>query len=477
MRMSGAQQYFLGVGGEQTGPFGEADLVQKIQAGEIPQDALVWYEGLPEWAPIRSIPAFKSAYSGEKSPAAGALPPPSTGTFKPLATITTTKVNASPSPATTSPKHVPSANAAAGDDPISTFAADKNQAEPVFDSEEAVFSQNPFIKYRALTMAVGLGGIAVVVAGGFYLFATLTKSDPVPVTKIKATQTNSRDQDLRQALSELLINPQNSLATLNRLIQENPSDEFAKQAIDAELDYYKSRSPQDAGRLLVRIKRAEEAIPFFLQDPPSFPEAEQATFAAFEQSSDPVKKKELLKSDIKILLSQLNNTAQAVERIKVYEKTFPGEAHPYTYYLKTADEKIKDIFDRISFYFVQTLLGYIRSELPQINLVESPLVEMKKDKAGRYRVAASYSGDVILNNDRLTKIKFTFWLATDRWHIVETNLTVERKTSSEGERERLKATTLSGDEMIRNLEQIFKTQYPKTPLHEKISKAKPALNF
>ncbi|MCB0418549.1 MAG: DUF4339 domain-containing protein, partial [Bdellovibrionales bacterium] len=45
-------QYYLGIDGDQTGPYSEADIIEKIQSQTIPEDALVWHEGLSAWTAI-----------------------------------------------------------------------------------------------------------------------------------------------------------------------------------------------------------------------------------------------------------------------------------------------------------------------------------------------------------------------------------------------------------------------------------------
>src|SRR5262245_10137375 len=65
---SQSRQYYIGIGGEQQGPFSEADVARKIQSGEIPQDAMYWHEGMSDWKPVAST-TFSAA---EPAPAAAA---------------------------------------------------------------------------------------------------------------------------------------------------------------------------------------------------------------------------------------------------------------------------------------------------------------------------------------------------------------------------------------------------------------------
>lgn len=47
----GAVSFFVAVGGQQAGPFDFGVLQQKVQAGEIGRDSLVWKAGMAQWAP------------------------------------------------------------------------------------------------------------------------------------------------------------------------------------------------------------------------------------------------------------------------------------------------------------------------------------------------------------------------------------------------------------------------------------------
>ncbi|TDD07160.1 SPFH domain-containing protein [Nonomuraea diastatica] len=59
--------WYLGVDGEQRGPFGEAGLA----AAGLTPDALVWRAGMPQWTPARDVPELASLLRGTPPP----LPP------------------------------------------------------------------------------------------------------------------------------------------------------------------------------------------------------------------------------------------------------------------------------------------------------------------------------------------------------------------------------------------------------------------
>lgn len=52
------RQYFYLLDDEQCGPFVLADLIDV----KLPQDILVWYEGLPEWQPAGTLPELQDMY-------------------------------------------------------------------------------------------------------------------------------------------------------------------------------------------------------------------------------------------------------------------------------------------------------------------------------------------------------------------------------------------------------------------------------
>ena len=173
--------------------------------------------------------------------------------------------------------------------------------------------------------------------------------------------------------------------------------------------------------------------------------------------------------DIKVLLGPLRNYPTAIERIKLLEKEFPATQHPFRYYLRNTDDRIRDIFFRTSFFFVQHLMSYLNTELGQLNLTKRPTVEVRRERDGRYRMVGSYNGEVILNKDHMPDIKFVFWYIKDSWVMVETNLTLERTRYAKAEREKHLGDSLTGEEMLRELESVFHTQFPERGLHEAVA--------
>ncbi len=454
------QKFFLGVNGEQSGPLTEVEMVEKIRSGSVPADALIWFEGLQEWQSVQTIPAFSEAFAAK----AGSAPPPSaSGGFKPLNAASVVAPAVTPSPI----NYRPSSSSSGANSELSTFS--QGAAEPVFKVEKDIAG---FLRASKPVIAMVVVGVLALCGGGYYFLSANSAHEIVIKPRPRVVVPPSRQEELSKAQSELLLNPTTSLDALKKIILENPKDEISKQAMAASIDYYKIHSPQDAGKLLLSAGFPEDAVQYFMMDPPVYDQAESALAAATDTVKDPVKRRKIIIQDIDLLLGPLNQRAKAVEKIRLLEKDYPGQANPYSYYLKTTDEKLRDIFNRISFYFVKSLLGVFESEMPQINLSKHPLVELRRGHDNRYRIVGVYAGDVMLNHDHLSDINFQFWLDRERWILVETNLTPERNKAAALEKERLKNEAATPEEMLRALEQTFRTQFPQNGLHERVSEMK-----
>ncbi|HEX5541796.1 MAG TPA: SPFH domain-containing protein [Micromonospora sp.] len=61
-------QWYLGVNGQQHGPYDHAGLAAQVAAGVLTPETLVWRAGMAQWLPARQMP--------ELSPLLGAAPPP-----------------------------------------------------------------------------------------------------------------------------------------------------------------------------------------------------------------------------------------------------------------------------------------------------------------------------------------------------------------------------------------------------------------
>ena len=63
-----AEQWFIGAGGQQLGPFDRAQLSQQVAGGALRADTLVWKAGMAQWTAAGQIP--------EVAPLLGSVPPP-----------------------------------------------------------------------------------------------------------------------------------------------------------------------------------------------------------------------------------------------------------------------------------------------------------------------------------------------------------------------------------------------------------------
>lgn len=442
------KRYFLGIGGEQAGPFSEDEIWQKIRAQEIPNTTPIWYEGLPEWQPLMQVSPFNQDPPAAAAPAA-----------------------VKPSISVRAPKKKSAEDGEEEDGP--TFA--EGETGPVFNPKQGTFSRRSIIEKFGKQMVIGLV-VALFGAAGYYVFVSggeiLEQVQNATQPKKPPPLAETRETKARKALSELLLSPQSSTEVLRTAWREKPDDEVGKDSFNALLDFYSSRAPQEAGRLLMEAKRPDEAVKFFLVDPPNYVEAAQAYAAASAAATDAEKKKTFALEEIAILIGPGNSREQALKRLQEFEKTHPGSNHPFRYYLKTPDQKIQDIFERISFYFVQSLMALLETEFKQMKLTARPRVEIRREPDGKYRIAAHYSGDVLLSRDKLPGIKLQFWMVKEQWLMVETNLTEERQKWARGEKAKYSSATLTSTDMLAYLETIFHTQFPRYGLHEKPSEAR-----
>nr|WP_241835165.1 SPFH domain-containing protein [Pseudofrankia asymbiotica] len=66
-----AAQWFIGVGGQQQGPFDAAGLTQRVAAGELRPDTLVWKAGMAAWTAAGQVPEVAPLFANVPPP----LPP------------------------------------------------------------------------------------------------------------------------------------------------------------------------------------------------------------------------------------------------------------------------------------------------------------------------------------------------------------------------------------------------------------------
>ncbi|MDT3438132.1 SPFH domain-containing protein [Pseudofrankia sp. BMG5.37] len=66
-----AAQWFIGVGGQQQGPFDAAGLAQRVAAGELRHDTLVWKAGMAAWTAAGQVPEVAPLFANVPPP----LPP------------------------------------------------------------------------------------------------------------------------------------------------------------------------------------------------------------------------------------------------------------------------------------------------------------------------------------------------------------------------------------------------------------------
>lgn len=61
-------QYYVAIGGNQSGPFNQEQLRQLVISGGLTPDTLVWTNGMPTWVAAREIPALASLFTTTVTP-------------------------------------------------------------------------------------------------------------------------------------------------------------------------------------------------------------------------------------------------------------------------------------------------------------------------------------------------------------------------------------------------------------------------
>lgn len=441
MDSSNKTAYFLGLDGEQTGPYSFDDVASQISQGKMNPETLIWWEGQSDWQIISTTPPFQAEFQ---------------------------RVVVSP-PQTTPPVFVPSPNLKASSKAswLATYAKQGTIPIPVYTKKDVSFGQTVVIPLKWSIAVMGVGVIGLLI-WGVLSFLTPKQADKPPVSRASQKQKTllARQKDFSEASSGLVLEPTKSVQTLNRLIDENPSDDISKQAIEILFSQYEKTSDHAAaGQLYLKLKNPLKASEAFLKDSQLASQGEKALFQAYEAATGKTKADLLLK-DIQVLIKPLQNISLAKERIILFEKTFPALSHPYSYYQLNAPEKINQLFPKLSATFGQMLEDHIREQFPQLEMLGKPKVEVKKDASNGWRLIGSYRGDISLRNDRLKNIYFIYWLLDNQWILVDTNLTPERSKFAAQARRRYQGSVYTPETLLATLEAVFKQQFPSLSLHE-----------
>jgi hypothetical protein len=428
--MAGEKKYFLGIGGQQSGPFAESEVNDKIASGEAKSDTLVWYDGLGEWQRLDAIAFFQPTFKKTKSPSAS----------------------------------VSMANASANTPQASASDVD---LKPVFSSQEAVF-----YKRRAPSKLVIGGGAALLFFGGVGIWYMESEVDDDVVIRQAARQrdSTSRPARLKKADSDYLLNPGVVPDDLGKLIVENAKDDVGVAAVASlEAILKKKRRLHELADLYMRVGRSADAVPVYIEEK-SYAEAVKAADQAYGTVIDHALKRKLLVTNIELLTSQMQNLPAALPKIALLEKDFPNEPNPFSYYLLSEEKKMADLFNRTSYFFVENLINHMKAEFPEIRLIERPVVSIVREPGNKYRIAGSYKGEVQLSLDRLRNIRFEYWLVGNEWNLVSTNVTTARGAWAKGQRTKHASQTLTGQSLLAYLEGVMHAQFPRLGLHEKVSR-------
>lgn len=84
-------QYYVGINGQQMGPFDVNTLRQYAQSGQMNAQTKVWTQGMPQWSPAGTVPELASLFAqqpmGTPPPMDGGTPPPMDGGSTPAPTL------------------------------------------------------------------------------------------------------------------------------------------------------------------------------------------------------------------------------------------------------------------------------------------------------------------------------------------------------------------------------------------------------
>jgi hypothetical protein len=425
--MSSDKKFFLGVGGQQTGPHTEAEIKAKIVNGSVKPDALIWYEGLGEWQRIDTIVFFQ-------------------GDFKPTKELL---------------------NVTAVQKRTNTPRLNPEALKPIFSSKEAVFSR-PVGPRREVVV-----GAIVVLALGIGAFLYLSGDDAQSlivdggISKAAVTPRLVRFQKLE---GEYLRDPSKVPPGLLELIKEEPKDEASNRAIALlESIYRKKKMLAELSAMYLSIGRAGDAVAPLIEAK-MLPEAEKAAYDAYKIEADADKKHALLLRSIEIGVKLDSKAPSIIEKIHLLDKEYPSKPHPFGYYLLSPEKKMADLFNRVSFYFVESLATHLKAEFPQLSLSARPEAALVKSGDGHFRIVGKYKGEVVLSYDRLKNIRFEYWLGANEWALVETNVTPERAAWAVKNKSR-QVIAQTSTQMLAYLENVMKNQFPQQGLHDKISES------
>jgi membrane protease subunit (stomatin/prohibitin family) len=68
-------QFFVAVNGQQTGPFGDQQLAQMIQGGQLTKDTLIWKNGMAAWTAAGQVPEVSKLFGQAPPPLPPQVPP------------------------------------------------------------------------------------------------------------------------------------------------------------------------------------------------------------------------------------------------------------------------------------------------------------------------------------------------------------------------------------------------------------------
>lgn len=447
-------EYFLAIEGEQKGPFSWEQVSQMLSEGAANDETPVWYAGMADWTTLANLDHFTKSNTGEDG-----------------ASFTEPETAMAPQQQINSPvKQVFESKA-----PISS----SRECETVFSLNSHFEPVEDGANKKKLYFTVG--GLCLLIVG-YYFWTQSQANNTVSVSTSRENlkqekKVSNRKTELSLLNQEFYKNQNETLPKLIQFIKTNAKDNEGLEALTVVLDYYKQKQLNlEAGELLLTAERPKEAVEYFLKEPPNYQGLDSAYEMVVKTAVGEERKNFLLKQ-IDLQIKNLGNTDLAKEKIKLLEKEFPGVQHPYQFYFKSTEEKIADLFSKVSFRFSESLKKFTQDELNSISFEKKPLIQIIKERSGNFRIVATYKGNINLRNDRLKNIYFVFWMAKDQWIIADTNITKERTKFAQENQKKYADDIYTATTLYVYLENLFKANYPGKSLHESVSLPKTSQNL
>ncbi|WP_137295709.1 DUF4339 domain-containing protein, partial [Nocardioides dongxiaopingii] len=67
--------FFVAIGGQQVGPLDRSELQERVAAGELTRETLVWRDGMEAWTPASDVAEIRALFPATPPPLPPSAPP------------------------------------------------------------------------------------------------------------------------------------------------------------------------------------------------------------------------------------------------------------------------------------------------------------------------------------------------------------------------------------------------------------------